>query len=200
MQVTKQPNSDHLTGAAGVCTVPGGLPRVLDPCCGTRMFWFDREHPDVMFGDVRRETLVVTDRTRGNATGTRTLVIEPDVLMDFTALPFADGSFQLVAFDPPHLERAGPKSWLAGKYGKLPGDWRDVLRAGFAECFRVLGPNGVLVFKWNETQIGVREVLKLTPIAPLFGNTHRVKHATHWMVFMKPVPAVATAQPTGASA
>ena len=120
--------------------------RVLDPCCGSRMFWFDRQNPDVVFGDRRSETLTVTDRSHGNASGTRTLRIEPDTLIDFRALPYPDGSFKLVAFDPPHLVRAGPRSWLAAKYGKLSANWRDDLGTGFAECFRVLGSDGVLVF------------------------------------------------------
>jgi hypothetical protein len=93
--------------------------RVLDVCCGSRMFWLDRENPDVVFGDQRRETVTVTDRSHGRAEGTRTLHIDPDILLDFRALPYPDGSFRLVAFDPPHLVRAGPKSWLAAKYGKL---------------------------------------------------------------------------------
>lgn len=160
--------------------------RVLDPCCGSRMFWFDREASDVIYGDIRAETLTVTDRSHGNASGTRTLSIEPDTLMDFRALPFPDGRFKLVAFDPPHLERAGPRSWMAAKYGKLSDDWREDLRKGFAECFRVLATDGVLVFKWNETQIKVREVLDLAPVRPLFGNTSGKKAGTHWMVFIKP--------------
>lgn len=160
--------------------------RVLDPCCATRMMWFDRQNPDVVFGDQRRETLTVVDRSHGNASGTRTLHINPDVLMDFRAMPFPDGAFKLVAFDPPHLVRAGQKSWLAAKYGKLGGDWRDDIRRGLAECFRVLDTDGVLVFKWNETQIKVREVLALTPVRPLFGNTSGKKAGTHWYVFMKP--------------
>lgn len=160
-------------------------PRVLDPCCGSRMMWFDRQNPDVVFGDRRSETLTVTDNSRGNASGRRVINIEPDTLLDFRALPFADGAFNLVAFDPPHLVHAGPKSWLAAKYGRLSDDWRGDLRAGFSECFRVLASNGVLVFKWNETQIKVGEVLALTPNQPLFGNTSGKKAGTHWMVFMK---------------
>ncbi len=35
-------------------------PRILDPCCGSRMFYFDRNHPDVLFGELRRETVTVT--------------------------------------------------------------------------------------------------------------------------------------------
>lgn len=160
--------------------------RVLDPCCGGRMMWLDRAHPDVIFGDRRSETLTVTDRSHGNASGTRTLRIEPDVLMDFRALPYPDGCFKLVAFDPPHLVRAGPRSWLAAKYGKLGEDWREDLRAGFAECFRVLATDGVLVFKWNETQVRLSDVLPLAPHAPLFGHTSGRKGLTHWLVFMKP--------------
>ena len=64
--------------------------RVLDPCCGSKMMWFDPSHPDVLFGDLRRERLTVTDNSRGNASGTRTICIEPDTLLDFRALPFAD--------------------------------------------------------------------------------------------------------------
>lgn len=159
--------------------------RVLDPCCGSRMMWFDHANPDALFGDRRREILTVTDRSHGREDGTRTLRIEPDVQFDFRAIPYGDGTFALVAFDPPHLVRAGPRSWLAAKYGKLSADWRDDLRAGFAECFRVLRPDGVLVFKWNETQVKVREVLELAQAAPLFGNTAGKKNGTHWIVFIK---------------
>ena len=159
---------------------------VLDACCGSRMMWFNKADPRAVFGDNRSEVLTVTDNTRGNVSGQRTLRIEPDTLMDFRAIPFADKSFNLVAFDPPHLEHAGPKSWLAAKYGKLSLDWRHDLTAGFAECFRVLKPHGVLVFKWNETQVKLAEVLKLTPHAPLFGQVSGRSGMTHWLVFMKP--------------
>lgn len=159
--------------------------RVVDVCCGTKMMWFDKADQRVIFGDARAETLTVTDRSQRNASGTRTLKVEPDVLFDFRALPFPSGTFRLVAFDPPHLVQAGPKSWLAAKYGKLGADWRDDLRQGFAECFRVLEPHGVLVFKWNETQVRLREVLATTPEKPLFGQVSGRNGLTHWLVFMK---------------
>ena len=154
--------------------------QVLDPCCGSRMMWFDKTDPRAVFGDRRCET----DRTL-RADGTRTLEIKPDTLMDFRALPFPDGSFKLIAFDPPHLVRAGPKSWLAAKYGKLGADWRTDLRQGFAECWRVLAPGGTLVFKWNETQVKIGEVLPLAPVAPLFGQVSGRSGMTHWLVFFK---------------
>ena len=149
------------------------------------MMWFDKADPRAVFGDRRSETITVTDRTH-REDGTRVLQIEPDTMMDFRALPFADGTFRLIAFDPPHLVRAGPRSWLAAKYGKLSADWRDDLRAGFAECFRVLQADGVLVLKWNETQVRVSEVLALTPHKPLFGQVSGRSGMTHWLTFMKP--------------
>lgn len=157
---------------------------ILDPCCGSRMMWFDRSNPLTLFGDIRAETLTVTDRSH-REDGTRVLQIAPDTRMDFRQMPFADETFRLIAFDPPHLVRAGKKSWLAAKYGKLGTDWRDDLRRGFAECFRVLTTDGVLIFKWNETQVALRDVLALTPHKPLFGHTSGRKGQTHWMTFLK---------------
>lgn len=163
-------------------------PEVLDACCGSRMMWFDKSDRRAIFTDQRSETIIVTDRSH-REDGTRTLVIEPDFLMDFRAMPFPDASFWHVAFDPPHLVRAGPRSWLAAKYGKLGNDWREDLRQGFAECFRVLRPHGTLVFKWNETQVKVNEVLALTPERPLYGQVSGRSGMTHWIVFMKRVAA-----------
>ena len=171
-------------------------PSVLDPCCGSRMMWLDKADPRAIFGDRRREVLTVTDRSH-REDGTRTLRVEPDTLLDFRALPYPTDSFKLIAFDPPHVVRAGPRSWLAAKYGKLGQDWREDLRQGFSECFRVLEPGGVLVFKWNETQVKLAEVLELTPEKPLFGQVSGRRGMTHWLVFMKPAaqegnPAAAT--------
>lgn len=147
------------------------------------MFWFDRKDDRAVFGDCRRETHTLKDKSSKG--GSRELVVDPDVLMDFRGMPFPSETFSLVVFDPPHLIDCGPKSWLALKYGKLRNDWRDDLRAGFSECFRVLKPEGTLVFKWNEDQIRVSEILKLTESKPLFGNRCGKTAKSHWLVFMK---------------
>lgn len=148
------------------------------------MFWFDRQDQRAIFVDKRRETHVLKDSS--SAGGSRTLVVDPDLQADFTALPFADRSFALVIFDPPHLVRNGKSGWLAKKYGKLEGDWREELRQGLAECFRVLKPEGTLIFKWNETDIQVGQILALTPHKPLIGNRGKGLK-THWIVFFKAV-------------
>jgi SAM-dependent methyltransferase len=159
------------------------LPGVLDACCGPRMMWFDRADRRALFIDKRQETHWM--RHSADRPSERRTVIAPDVVADFTAMPFADGSFYLVVFDPPHIKasRAGKRGRFRKIYGVLPNDWKALLRAGFAECFRVLRPHGMLVFKWSEHCYPLAEVLELTPERPLFG--HRTARTTHWYVFMK---------------
>ncbi|AQS90492.1 methyltransferase [Gluconobacter albidus] len=156
---------------------------VLDPCSGSRMFYFDRVDPRVCFGDIRSETHELKDRSSSG--GSRKLIIAPDRIMDFRALPFAAEQFHLVVFDPPHLTTNGVSGWLAKKYGKLGADWREDIRKGFQECFRVLKPFGTLIFKWNEHEIPVREILALTDASPIFGNRSGKTSKTHWIVFLK---------------
>ncbi|AMG36289.1 class I SAM-dependent methyltransferase [Achromobacter xylosoxidans] len=151
---------------------------ILDPCCGGRMMWFDRQDQRALFGDIRSEAHTLCDGRAFNIT--------PDLNMDFRAMPFAAGSFSLVVFDPPHLRRAGRDSWLRAKYGILGDDWQDDLRRGLAECFRVLKPAGVLIFKWAEVQIPVSQILVLTEHRPLFGHKSGKREKTHWLTFMKP--------------
>lgn len=112
----------------------------------------------------------------------RTLNINPDVIADFRNMPFDDNSFYLVVFDPPHLLKAGENSWLAKKYGLLDELWQFDIKQGFEECMRVLKPNGTLIFKWNEDQVPLKEVLQAIDHKPLFGNR---RSKTHWLVFMK---------------
>ena len=150
---------------------------ILDVCCGSRMFWFDKENPDVVFGDIRDESHILCDG--------RELHIKPTVQLDFTCLPFDDEQFKLIVFDPPHLEKLGEKSWMFKKYGRLSKTWRDDLKKGFKECFRVLKYGGVLVFKWNEIQIKTREILELTEVKPLFGHPSGKRADTHWICFLK---------------
>ncbi|OKP95080.1 class I SAM-dependent methyltransferase [Paenibacillus sp. P46E] len=147
---------------------------ILDACCGSRMFWFDKQQPDTIYMDNRELSDVLCDG--------RTLNVSPDVVADFRAMPFEDESFYLVVFDPPHLVKAGEESWLAKKYGKLNEMWQFDIRQGFTECMRVLKPNGTLIFKWNEDQVSLSEVLKAIGYKPLFGNK---RSKTHWLVFMK---------------
>lgn len=106
---------------------------ILDMCCGSRMFWFDKEDKRAVFSDIRAEQHELCDG--------RQLVISPDLIADFRALPFADNTFPVVVFDPPHLERVGDNAWMRKKYGRLNKEtWRDDLRDGFAKHSGYCGP------------------------------------------------------------
>lgn len=153
--------------------------RVLDVCCGSKSFWFDREDNRAMFVDIRKEKVQADKRI-----GRNPINISPDLLSDFQYLPFADSSFSLVVFDPPHA-RFGKTSYMAMYYGRLDDNWREVIRKGFSECFRVLRPDGVLIFKWNETDYKVKDILKLTSEKPLFGHKSGKLLKTHWLTFIK---------------
>lgn len=151
------------------------MKKILDVCCGSRMFYYDKENEDVTFMDIRTH---YEELESGHVINVR-----PDVVGDFRDIPFDTDSFHMVVFDPPHLIHAGDNSWLAKKYGKLNKDsWKEDISLGFKECMRVLKPNGTLIFKWNEEQIKLNDILATTEFKPLFGNK---RSKTHWLVFMK---------------
>ncbi|MFP8820234.1 SAM-dependent methyltransferase [Enterobacter cloacae] len=106
---------------------------ILDMCCGSRMFWFNKRDTRTLFADIRSEEHELCDGRR--------LVIRPDLITD--------------------------------------------LRAGFKEAFRVLRPQGVLIFKWNETQIPVSKILALTGEKPAIGQRTGKNDKTHWIIFVK---------------
>jgi len=144
------------------------------------MFWFDKEHPEALFCDNRKAEFVAMDRGKA-----RKININPDMVCDYKNLPFDDESFRLVVFDPPHLVRAGDKSYMQMKYGKLPCDWRADLKAGFDECMRVLACDGVLIFKWSEVHIKTNELIRVVEQQPLIGHISGKAANTHWLTFMK---------------
>ena len=89
---------------------------ILDVCCGSKMFYFDKENHLVHFNDIRElEDTLCDDRK---------LEIHPDTHWDFRRIPVASNTYYMVVFDPPHLVKVGESSWLAKKYGKLPENWK----------------------------------------------------------------------------
>lgn len=153
--------------------------KVLDVCCSVKGMWFNKQDQRALFMDKRKETHIDT-----YPCGTKTNIIDPDVVGDFTDMPFEDESFYHIVFDPPHIV-SNSESQITKKYGKLEGDWREMLRQGFKECFRVLKPNGTLIFKWSEVQFPIKEILELTDYKPLYGHRSGKKMNTHWICFIK---------------
>lgn len=88
---------------------------ILDACCGGKMFYYDKNDPRVLFQDIR--SFKDKDIYKG-----RTFSVEPDIVADFTSMPYPDNSFNMVVFDPPHLKYTPPpqgrfQKWVAG--GKI---------------------------------------------------------------------------------
>ncbi len=150
---------------------------ILDACCGSRMFWFDKNNPNVIFQDIRSDEYILCDGSP--------LHIKPDHIGDFTKMTFPDNNFRLVVFDPPHLIKLSQNTWMAQKYGTLFPTWEQDIKEGFEECMRVLMPYGILIFKWNEAQVTINQVLKAIGKTPLFGHVTGKHGRTIWCAFMK---------------
>lgn len=183
-----------IVGSPATYEQPNLYKPILDACCGGKMFYFDKDNPNVLFQDIRDVDMTLCDG--------RSFSIHPDVVADFRGMPYPDNAFRMVVFDPPHLLRNHhgstvesiysadgkdkPNCWEEQKYGSLGNaDWRETIKQGFKECFRVLMYGGFLIFKWNETDIKTSEVLKLTTQKPIFGIKYGKREKSHWIVFMK---------------
>jgi len=156
--------------------------KILDVCCGSKMFWYDKHEPHTTYMDIRKAVYTAMDR--GNK---RKIEIDPDIQADWKHIPFADETFDLVVFDPPHLVRAGKTSWLAKKYGTLDlVTWPNEFHKAFNEIMRVMKPTGVMIFKWNEDQIPIKEAFRAFGQQPILGD---MRSKTKWSVFIKPEKA-----------
>ena len=154
---------------------------ILDACCGGRAFWFDKNNPLTLFVDRR----TMQPEAVGNGINSRIRKCLPDEESDFRKMSYSSESFKLVVFDPPHLF-CGEKSFMNKCYGSLDKNtWKNDLKQGFSECFRVLKDDGILIFKWNESEIPLKNILRLAKYKPLFGHPSGRAQKTHWVTFMK---------------
>lgn len=149
---------------------------ILDPTCGGRTIWYEKQHPNVVYGDIRTEE-------KGLCKERPNFYVKPDVILDYRCLNYPDKKFKLIVWDPPHIDFY-KTSIMGKKYGSL-GDWQRDLPKGFAELWRVLADYGVLIFKWNEEKIKIKEILELFNQTPLFGHRTGSKSKTMWLCFMK---------------
>lgn len=127
---------------------------ILDATASYRAMWVDKKDPEAIFVDQRRE-------------------VKPDIVCVWQHLPFKEGVFRTVNFDPPHmLYRVKDKpSFLTEKFGLLePETWQSDLRKAFDEFMRVLEDSGDLLFKWNDNHVSNRRVLECFPFKPKFGS------------------------------
>ena len=52
--------------------------RILDACCGSRMFWFDKQEPHTTYMDRREEEFEIHKKK---------INVKPDIVADFRDMP-----------------------------------------------------------------------------------------------------------------
>lgn len=65
--------------------------KILDVCCGSRMFWYDKHEEHTTYMDIRKAVYTATDREKE-----RRIEINPDIQSDWKHIPFDDCTFDLV--------------------------------------------------------------------------------------------------------
>lgn len=152
---------------------------ILDACCGPRCFWFQKHQENTIFIDNREEKKGFIDNRENR-------FVKPDMIMDFRKMSFPDKSFKLIVFDPPHIISKGRNCRMTKIYGNLNKEtWREDIKKGFDECWRVLDDYGTLIFKWSECNIKRKDILEVIGKTPLFGHPNGSKIPTHWFCFIK---------------
>jgi hypothetical protein len=153
---------------------------ILDACCGPRMMWVDKNHPNALYIDVRKEG-------KGFVESRDKREIKPDMIADFTNLPF-DHKFKLIVWDPPHLIAKSMKGILTKTFGCLNAEtWPKMFQDGFNELWDHLEDYGILVFKFNNYDVKFSKILKLFHTQPLIKNivSNNKRSVTKWFLFMK---------------
>lgn len=78
------------------------MKKILDATCGSRSIWFNKNHPAALYMDRRVEHHESVFGANGS---NHVIDVNPDVVADFTDMPFDDNTFSLVVFDPPPSEK-----------------------------------------------------------------------------------------------
>lgn len=146
--------------------------RILDATCSNRGMWYIKDFPGATYIDIRPE-------------------VNPDRVEDCRHTSFPDKEFDLIVFDPPHMN-IGEGSYKVLKYGVFKtSEILNLVPAAFAEFDRILKDEGFVLFKWNTHHIKLSRVLALLPksFSPLFGQqvSLRTKHSsqTYWVCLLK---------------
>jgi len=151
---------------------------ILDVCCGGKMFWYDKNNKDTLYCDIRH-------CEKGHIEHCPNWSCDPDIIADYRDLPFDDNSFSLIVWDIPHIIKNGT-GIISKKYGSLGDEWAEDSKKAFDSIWRVLKPNGTLIFKYNDLNIKIKDMLDLFPVKPLFGTvSKKAVNNTFWFCFFK---------------
>lgn len=152
--------------------------QIIDLCCGWRMFRYDKKNPLVHFMDVR--TL-----PKWSIKARPSFCVEPDEIGDYRDVKHPDKSFKIVVMDPPHLKSLGEKSRMAMKYGKVSKERKEDMKQAFKEAMRILQDFWILIFKRNESEIPLSEIIKTFPVKPMIWQRTWKNNKTVRLIYLK---------------
>lgn len=178
---------------------------ILDVTAGMRKIWFDKNQENTVFLDKKDDSELLMDYRNtmrainryGIGNYKKRVRTNPTVVGDYAKIEYPNNTFDLIVFDPPHfIKKKQDVHWKFKTWGCLNAEtWQSEIKKATRELLRVLKPHGILIFKWNDTDVSVKEVLTLFPIKPLFGHLgtrRKKKNRTYWLCFMK-IPEAKTA-------
>ena len=156
---------------------------ILDACCGMRYMWYNKQHPNTLYIDIRKES-------KGFNKNRPFDEVNPDIQADFAKLPMEikEHKFKLIVWDVPHFKARKLTGNMLKCFGGLhPETWQSDLKNGFNELWYILDDFGVLLFKFSDYHIKFENVISLFPQQPLFYNMTNStgKSDTKWFCFMK---------------
>lgn len=152
------------------------MKRIVDMTAGNRAIWFNKRQPGTVFLDIREE-------------------VEPTFVVDATNTHLADDHFDLVVFDPPHVN-FGKNARMSKNYGHHTTAQIKALITGAAkEAHRISRREAFMAFKWNDHDQKLPSVLKLMSKywEPLFGHVVSARkatraNATYWVMLKRKEP------------
>jgi len=156
---------------------------ILDACCGNRYMWFNKNHPNAIYMDIRKEE-------KGFIESEKNVCVQPDIQADFTKLPqeIKNHKFKLIIWDVPHFKARKLTGVMLKKFGGLnPETWQSDINKGFKELWGILEDYGIILFKFSDYHIKFKDVLNQIPIQPIVINktSGSGKTETKWFCFMK---------------
>ena len=128
---------------------------ILDACCGSRMFWFDKNESHTTFMDIRQETFEIHGKK---------VNVNPDVVGDFRDMPFEDNSFDLIICSdvlehlPDDIYKKTIKEFkrVSKKYILIISPNSEDLEANQSKCIKC---GTVFHMNWHISSISVDKIL-----------------------------------------
>lgn len=103
--------------------------------------------------------------------------MEPDVVGDFRALPFADASFDVLVFDPPHLPQAAASAKSDAAFGARYG--LAHVRCGWALYYDCADCAGMGIFGKERPAPGLHEALHVLALTQREAMEELAKETCH---------------------